>query len=170
MHIVDFVASLQCRLSELFHDAEVEYFGDNLTVWFKNSDASGDFVHLLIDMTCMKAEDRGCIAVHARPTHIFDPVITVETNGSRTITLENHESFVDGDWSDEHEDGLCNFMWMFEFPDDSHRITVLACGLTKIAANYFAGTINHSSSSKRNISLVGSVMPCACSCARVMSI
>ncbi len=170
MHVVDFVASLQRRLSELFHDAEVEHLGDNLTVCFKNSDADGDFVHLLVDMTCMEAEDRGCIAVHARPTHIFDSVITVESNGSRTITLETQASFVDGDWSDEHEDGLCNFMWMFEFPHDHHRITALACGLTKIAANYFAGTINHSSSSKRNICLVGSVMPFVCSCARVMSI
>lgn len=110
-------------------------------VFFKRSDADGDFVLLLLDLTCMEEQDeeRGCVAVHARPDHIFEPYWVID-NELRTLTLpENQQRFTDVDWTDDIEfpDGHGNSMWVFEFPDDSERIADLFCGLAKICVDYF---------------------------------
>jgi hypothetical protein len=164
------IHSLQQRLSLIFLDAEVEFDGENLSIYFKQSDASGDFVLILVDLTCMEEDDSGRVAVHARPDHIFSPMISIEADDSRTLVLGDQQWFVDGDWMDEHDDGHGNTMWAFEFPADESRIAELASGLVRIAADYFEGNSAHSSLSNRNMHSVLSVMPCAFNCARVMSI
>jgi hypothetical protein len=141
--VVEFISSLRSSLSGLFPCAEVDFDGANLSVYFRKSPASsGDhhFVHLLVDLTCMEEDNCGCVAVHARPVHIFAPFITV-VGEERVLTLREcqQEPFVDGEFLDEHEDGHGNLMWSFHFPEDSCRIADLACGLTKIAAAYFSG-------------------------------
>jgi hypothetical protein len=170
MKVVEFIATLQHRLSTLFPDAEVAFDGENLTVHFQQADSDRDFVLLVVDLTCMEQDDNGCIAVHARPDHMFADTITVEEDDSRTLVLADSEPFVKGDWINEHEDGHGNTMWAFDFPDDSTRIADLACGLTKIANDYFEGIIVHSSSLNRNIRSVISVIPCAFNWVCVMSI
>lgn len=171
MSIVDFVASLLPRLKAIFADAEVDFDGENLTVYYKHSGASGDFVQILVDMSCMTEQDAGAVAVHARPDHIF----VSHLDQGITLTLENHEPFVMDSQVDgsEFPDGHANNMWMFEFPENSDRIANLASGLVRIAADYFEGGFpirTHSSSSNRNSRSVCSDMPFATSCVCVISI
>ena len=97
-------------------------------VFFKRSDADGDFVLLLFDLICMDQDESGCVAVHARPDHIFQP------------HLDNNQRFTGGCSTDDDEfpDGHGNCVWMFRFPDDTDQIFELFCGLVKISADYFA--------------------------------
>ena len=108
-------------------------------VFFKRSDADGDFVLLLFDLTCMDEDESGCVAVHARPDHIFQPHWVIE-NEHRTLTLDNNQRFTGGCSTDDDEfpDGHGNCVWMFRFPDDTDQIFELFCGLVKISADYFA--------------------------------
>lgn len=138
-----FISSLEVSLSSVFPSAEISFDGENLSVYFKRSDADGDFVMLLVDLTCMDEENVGSISVHARPDHIFEPHWIME-NESRTLVLENGHRFVDGtfDGSEEFSDGHGNSMWMFEFPDDEADIAELIIGLASISASYFGVQIN----------------------------
>jgi hypothetical protein len=171
MSIIDFVALLLPRLKATFTDAVVDFDGENLSVYYKLSDASGDFVQILVDMTCMAEQDAGTVAVHARPDHIFVSHLDQGT----TLMLEGQEPFVMASQVDgsEFPDGHANNMWMFEFPENGDRIADLASRLVQIAADYFEGGFPiriHSSSSNRNSRSVCSDMPFATSCVCVISI
>jgi hypothetical protein len=136
--IGDLISSLEVSISAIFSAAEVNFDGQNLTITYRRSDASGDFVHLLVDLTCMEEEDGGSVAVHARPDHIFSPFMITE-GSCRTLTLEDQTRFAEGYFDDEgeFEDGHGNTAWMFKFPDDAAAIAKLVCGLVKIAADHF---------------------------------
>jgi hypothetical protein len=133
-----FIASLEVSISAIFSAAEISFDGHNLTITYKRSDASGDFVHLLVDLTCMEEEDSGSVAVHARPDHIFAPR-WITQDSTRTLTLDDETQFAGGDFDDgdEFEDGYGNTMWMFQFPDDKDAISKLVCGLAEVSSDYF---------------------------------
>ena len=134
-----FISSLEANISGIFPAAEVSFDGHNLTITYKRSDASWDFVHLLLDLTCMEEEERGSVAVHARPDHIFARRCITE-GSSRTLTLEDQTQFAGGDFDDgdEFEDGHGNTMWMFQFPEESNTISKLVRGLAEISSNHFS--------------------------------
>ena len=136
--IDNLISSLEVSISAVFPAADVSFDGQNLTITFRRSDASGDFVHLLVDLTCMEEEDGGSVAVHARPDHIFAPSMIIEGSG-RTLTLEDQTRFAEGyfDDGDEFEDGHGNTVWMFNFPDDADAIAKLVRGLLKISSDHF---------------------------------
>ena len=136
--IHSFIASLESKVSSVFPAAEVSFDGNNLSIYFKRSDTSGDFVMLLVDLTCMEEEDSGCVAVHARPDHIFKQHLIIENEG-RTLILGNERRFTGGDWTDgdEFDDGHGNSMWMFMFPRDKEIISDLIAGLSEISADFF---------------------------------
>ena len=125
-----FISSLESSITSIFPASEVSFDGNNLSIFFRRSDASGDFVQLLLDLTCMEEEESGCVAVHARPDHIFEPHWALE-NGSRTLTLGNQQRFTGGDWTDgeEFDDGHGNSLWMFRFPHDEDILPVLVSKL-----------------------------------------
>ncbi len=131
-----FISALEVTITALFPAAEIGFDGNNLSIHFKRS--SDDFVLLLVDLTCMEETDWGCVAVHARPDHLFEPHWVME-NGSRTLVLSDGQRFAEGDWVDGQEfaDGYGNSMWMFDFPEDEKKISSLVTGLVGIAAGYF---------------------------------
>ncbi len=137
--IISFISSLEVGLTEVFPAAEISFDGQNLSVFFKHSEPDGDFVHLLVDLTCMEEADAGTVAVHARPDHVFKPHWVVE-NGDRTLILKNGQRFAEGDFghADEYPDGHGNTMWLFTFPHDEGRISDLIAGLAGISAVYFS--------------------------------
>lgn len=134
-----FISSLEVSLSTVFPAADISFDGQNLTVFFKRSDLDGDFVHFLVDLTCMEEEDAGSVAVHARPDHIFRPHWIVE-DGERTLVLSNGQRFTGGDFehSGEYPDGYGNTGWYFSFPQDEELISTLFVGLAEISAVFFA--------------------------------
>jgi hypothetical protein len=134
-----FIASLEANISTIFPAAEVSFDGQNLSITFKRSDENGDFVHLLVDLTCMEEAESGSIAVHVRPDHIFVPHCIME-GSSRTLTLEDQTVFAGGEFDDlgeEFEDGHGNTMWMFQFPEERNTMSKLVCGLAKISSDHF---------------------------------
>jgi len=133
-----FIASLEANLSTIFPAAEVSFDGQNLSITFFRSDTNGDFVHLLVDLTCMEEAESGSIAVHARPDHIFASRFITD-GSSRTLTLDDSTVFTGGDFDDgsEFEDGCCNTMWMFQFPEERNTISKLVFGLAQIACEHF---------------------------------
>ena len=152
--IHSFISSLEVSLSSVFPAADVSFDGQNLSIHFRRSESNGDFVLLLVDLTCMEEEDAGSVAVHARPDHIFEPHWVVEeeeaagnhsSSSSRTLILPG-QRFVDGffDDADEYEDGHGNSMWMFTFPQDEGRISDLIAALAGISAGYFFNNNNNS--------------------------
>ena len=136
--IHSFISTLEVSLASLFPASEISFDGANLTIYYKRSDASGDFVLLVVDLTCMEEADRGSVAVHARPDHIFEPHWVVEDD-ERTLVLRDGQRFEGGDWVDGEEfaDGHGNGMWILEFPEDEGRIAALVAGLAGIAARHF---------------------------------
>jgi hypothetical protein len=72
MRIVDFISTLHNRVSSgIFPEAELDFDGNNLSIYYKHSDSSGDFMHIVADLACMGEDGSGAVAVHARPEHIF---------------------------------------------------------------------------------------------------
>ena len=133
-----FIASLEANLSTIFPAAEVIFDGQNLSITFFRFDENDDFVHLLVDLTCMEEAESGSIAVHARPDHIFAPRFITD-GSSRTLTLDDSTVFAGGDFDDgsEFEDGFGNTMWMFQFPEERNTMSELVCGLAKISYDHF---------------------------------
>ena len=134
-----YIASLQNRISAIFPAANICFDGDILCLTYKRPDKTGDFVHLLVDLTIMEEDEAGKVAVQARPDHIFEKHWTLE-NGTRTLTLENNHTFPGGDSDESNDfgDGLGNSIWMFQYPEDKEKIADLFCGLVKMSAAYFA--------------------------------
>lgn len=130
-----FVAALRARTSSPFPLNDLDFDGHNISMFYRHSETSGDFVHLIVDFTCV--ED-GHVAVHARPDHIFERFITGDDD-ALTLTLNDGQTFNGGDtipgW--EFDDGHGNNMWTFDFPEESDRISNLFIGLTRIAAEHF---------------------------------
>jgi hypothetical protein len=98
--IHSFISSLEVSLSAVFPAAYVSFDGQNLSIHFQRSESNGDFVLLLVDLTCMDEADTGSVAVHARPDHIFEPHWVVEGKDeendegrSRTLILPGRRFF-----------------------------------------------------------------------------
>ena len=135
--IHSFISSLETNLFSIFPAATLSFDGQNLCFYYER--VGGDFVHLVVDLTCMEEEERGRVAVHARPDYIFEDHWVLEDDDTRTLSLDTGQKFVGGDFlhSDEFEDGHGNTMWMFRFPEDGKRISDLVFGLAKISDQYF---------------------------------
>ena len=153
--IHSFISSLEVSLSAVFPAADVSFDGQNLSVYFRRSESNGDFVLLLVDLTCMEEEDAGSVAVHARPDHIFEQHWVVEgrdeeNEGRRTLILPGRR-FVDGFFNDadEYEDGHGNSMWLFTFPQDEGQISDLIAALAGISVRYFNSSPMQTSESAR---------------------
>lgn len=130
-----FVATLRTRTSHIFTSTDLDFDGQNLSLFYRHSGTNGGYVHLIVDFTCM--ED-GHVTVHARPDHIFERYITGDDD-ALTLTLDDEQPFTGGDsipgW--EFDDGHGNILWTFDFPNESDRISNLFIGLAKIAALHF---------------------------------
>lgn len=134
-----FAGSLGEKMSALFPEAEVQFDGQNLTL----SCASDEkFVLLVVDFSCLDEDDKGTVAVHARPDHVFRPNWEEADDGNGTITRTLFTSdfrFEGGDGSDGHEfpDGLGNTTWMFDISADEEPIASLAVALATLSAAAF---------------------------------
>ena len=124
-------ASIAGKMSAVFQSAVVRDDGlDGVTLHHPSG------VHVVVDFICLDNENKGSVAVHARPDHVFRP--HWEEGETRVLTI-NGERFDDGDGTDGHEfeDGLGNTVWMFTLPGEEERIAILAVGLAKLAAARF---------------------------------
>ena len=132
-----FATDLGCKMSLAFPLADVHVDGGGVSLTYKVSGA--EFVHGLVDFTCLDEHDIGLVAVHARPDHVFQPHWEEDANGVRTLIASDAARFEGGDGGDGHEfeDGLGNTVWTFEFPRDAERIAALAVALAGLSARHF---------------------------------
>ena len=133
-----FAASLGAKMSAAFPKAEVGYDGQNVTLYHETDNK---FVHVVVDFTCLDEANKGAVAVHARPDHVFRPHWDEEIDHdtiTRTLFTSNFR-FEGGDGSDGHEfpDGLGNTAWMFDISTDEDTIASLAVTLAKLSAAAF---------------------------------
>ena len=137
-----FASSLCLQMSAAFPSAEVEFDGENVTLYHSGGDER--FVHVVVDFTCLSGDDVGFVAVHARPDHVLEKHwVEVEHEDlriTRALTVADGVCFEDGDGSDgdEYADGFGNTVWTFSFPSDKDRIAALAVGVSALCAGVFA--------------------------------
>jgi hypothetical protein len=135
-----FAASLGAKMSAAFPKAVVRYDGENLSLSFGVSD--DNFAHVLVDFTCLDEDDKGTVAVHARPDYVFEPhwqEVDINNTITRTLITADGTRFEGGDGSDGHEypDGLGDTVWMLDISRDEELIASLAVGLAALCAVAF---------------------------------
>jgi hypothetical protein len=132
-----FAISLGARMSAAFPLAEVEFDGQCLSLYHHVSYER--FVHAVVDFSCLDEDNEGCVAVHARPDHLFRPHWE-ENEACRTLVTVEGVRFEGGDGQDGHEypDEFGNTMWSFNFPGDEDSIATLAVALATLSTAHFA--------------------------------